>query len=894
MTLAPGTRFGPYEVVAPLGAGGMGEVYRAKDTRLGREVAIKVLPAEVASDPERLRRFTQEAKAASALNHPNILTVHDFGREGDTVYLVTELLEGESLRGLLQRGAVDERQAIEIVSSVARGLAAAHERGIVHRDLKPENLFVTRRGGVKILDFGLARIERAQAPPGMSLADVTTFLETQAGSVLGTPGYMAPEQVRGEKADARSDLFALGVVLYELLAGVNPFRRATVVESLHAILHDAAPELRERARASPQVARIVRHLLEKDADRRFRSAHDLAFALEGAEAPSQEALAAGPATVPARRLPSGPAIVGLALLVAAAGTAYWLGRRQAASTPAPAIRFEMAPPETANFAADTVEDAPLAVSPDGRTIAFVGWEGGSRFMTEAATRSRIWLRRLDEPEARPLEGTDGARSLTWSPDGRAIAYFSGARLLRIGLDGSAPVPICDVPAGMGYAASWSSTGQVLFASIQGDTIWRVPASGGTAERALTSPSPKNASRIGWPTWLPDGRGFLYYERTSGGKEALMLADGDRAPRDVAPIGSRVELVAPSWLLFARDGALYAQRFDRAAARLVGAAVAVAPHVRSFYSNGWAGFAASPTGTIVHFAGQNSSRLLWYRSRWRRGGERRIAGRLSEPLHLAGRRQRPGRPHPARARDLRSLGGFDLERGTESRLTTSPNADFDGVWFPDGRSFVYSTVLGRAPNLFRRDLVTGQDEPLLPSDDFQNATDISRDGRLLAYLDRGPSGKFHARLLPLVGDRTPVDLLPEDAGESSVRFSPDGRDVAYVSDLSGQDEAYVAPLSAPNASTRISLAGASIVRWSRDGREIFVLSAHGELASYPVRTAPTLEIGAPKTLFRVPGGSGWSAFDVAPDGKRFLAVVRERSANEYPASVVVGWRPPPAK
>jgi len=887
MSLTPGLRLGPYEIVAPLGAGGMGEVYRARDTRLGREVAVKVLPEEVAGDAERLQRFEQEARAASALNHPNILTLHDFGSEGERVFLVTELLEGESLRELLRRGPVAEKRAAEITAQVAQGLAAAHERGIVHRDLKPENLFLTRAGGVKILDFGLARMERPEDASADAMADATTLLETVAGSVLGTPGYMAPEQVRGERADARSDLFALGVVLHELLTGEAPFRRATAVESLSAILNDSAPDLATHGICSPPLARVAGRLLEKDRERRLHSAHDLVFALEDACGGHSEPKTVGKRSAARRSL----LLVRIALpllLLAAVAAAYWQGRRAVPrSTPA-TVRFEMPPPPATVFLANSVENVTQAVSPDGRELAFVGiGDTGSR-----VNGSRIWLRRFDEPAPVALAGTEGALSLAWSPDGRAIAFFARAKLLRIDPNESTPVPICEVPEGIGHAASWGADGKILFASVQGEAIYEVPASGGTPRKILEVDSSRQETRISWPRHLADGKGFFYIRRTLDKRLSLMLADDGRPPREVAPLASRVELVAPDWLLFVRDGALLAQRFDRRNAALVGSAVAVLPFVRSFFSSAWAGFAASSNGSIAALVGENTGRLAWFDRAGRQTG---IVGQPGDYVWVAispdGRSVLVDRTQ--REFGTYDLWSIDLERGVETRLTTGPEAEFRGVWLPDGRQIVYSALGSRAPNLVRRDLATGAEEPLLPSEAFQSATDVSPDGRLLAFLERRAGGRFHALTLPLTGERRPANLFPQEAAESDVRFSRDGRFVAYLSDLSGRSEAYVAPLASPGASVRVSPDGAETLRWSRDGREIVYLSLDNQLVSVPVRTDPELEIGKPVSLFRLAPDMIWSDFDLAPDGQRILATVRERSAGASPIAVVVGWRPPAA-
>jgi Tol biopolymer transport system component len=879
MTLASGTRLGPYEIVAPLGAGGMGEVYRAKDTRLGREVAIKVLPAEVDADAERLRRFEHEARAASALSHPNILTLFDVGRHEATSFLVTELLEGESLRDRLAQGAPPLRKAIEIGVEIARGLAAAHAKGIVHRDLKPENLFVTKDGVVKILDFGLAKLT---LPESGGLAEATTIAgATATGVVMGTAGYMAPEQVRGERADARSDLFSLGCVLYELAAGRRAFGGHSPPETLSAILRDEPEPMAAPGATGSVLEGIVRRCLEKRPEERFQSARDLGFALESLlGAPS------GAATTPLRRRGAlrrqlSPGRVLLAtLLIAALPTAYWLSARRDPPSTQPLVRFEFPPPAELWFLANTVEHLPIAVSPDGRQLGFVATDGRA---------PQIWLRRIDELAARPLVGTDGARTMTWSPDGDALAFVADGRLMRLDLAGGTAVPICNVGLGVGYALSWGATGDILFASVQGDAIYRVPAAGGEPRKVVESDYAKEIYRVVWPRFLPDGRGFLYTARSGGKRASLMLVDGDQPPREVTPLASRVEFVAPDWLLFAREGALLAQRFDARAARLVGNAVSVAPSVRYFYSSAWSGFAASQNGTIFYFTGKNIRQLAWFDRTGRRLAD------VGPPGDYLGFRFAPDRRSVLASRTQPALGTYDiwrldLERGVETRLTDSPDADFDGLLSSDGGSLIYSTIKTRAPILIRRDFGTGSEEELLPGATFQTGEDISPDGSRLAFLERGDAGKFRARMLSLGGERRAVDLLPATVGVSDLRFSPDGRYLAYISDATGSNEAYVAPVDSPANGVRLSPDGAFLLRWSPDGRELLFLDGKSALISVPVRLTPQLELGRPTPLFTLPKVLSWADFDFALDGQQILAVVVEQGSSSQPASVVVGWRP----
>ncbi|MGH7855799.1 MAG: hypothetical protein ACREQY_00600, partial [Candidatus Binatia bacterium] len=540
------------------------------------------------------------------------------------------------------------------------------------------------------------------------------------------------------------------------------------------------------------------------------------------------------------------------------------------------------PPTDWWFLANTVEHVPLAVAPDGRSVAFVAHGFGRAPM--------LWLRRFDNVEARPIAGTEGATSLTFAPDGTALSFVAGGKLKRIGLAGGSSVTICDVAPGIGHALSWGTTGDLLFASVDGLAIFRVSAAGGVPRKVVEAGAARGVQRIAWPIFLPDGRGFLYLERASDGRDALKLVEGEASARNVAPLASRVELAGDDWLLFARDGALLAQRFDRSGARLSGSAVSVAPRIRYFYSTGWAGFAASTSGTIVALTGQNARRLTWFDRAGKRLG---TVGETADYLTLA---LAPDGRSVVVDRTVAELGTYDLwridlERGVETRLTTDADTQVQAVWHPDGKRLVYSTKRERAPILVRRGLASGAEELLLPSESFQLATDISPDGRLLAYKERGDSGQFQARLLDLAGDdRRPCELVPESIGATDARFSPDGRAIAYLADTTGRTELYLAPLERPTDAVRVSGAGARLFRWSRSGGELVFLSHDDEMIAVPAKTAPLLELGAPAVLWKhaVPGS--WAAFDLAPDGERFLAIVVEQGASIVPASVILGWRP----
>jgi eukaryotic-like serine/threonine-protein kinase len=559
MPLPAGHRLGVYEIQSLLGAGGMGEVYRARDGRLHRDVAIKVLPASFAADSERMARFEQEARAAAALNHPNIVAVHDFGEHEGAPFLVTELLEGMSLRDTLRDGALPPRKAIDYGVQIAQGLAAAHEKGIVHRDLKPDNLFITSDGRLKILDFGLAKLTQSESPAGnMTVVPTTPAFtnvpNTVAGVVLGTMGYMSPEQVRGVAADHRTDIFALGVVLYEMLAGRRAFGGDTAVDVMSAILKEDPPELPVAARGiPPALARVVARCLEKNPAARFQSARDLAFALE--------ALSAHTASAPAAAIPDAPVqaasprahtpvvaygIAALAVLVA--GVLAFLHFTERASD-VRSVRFEIAAP------GETSAEL-LALSPDGRFLAFVAATDGQPL---------LWIRPLDSLESRALMDTDGATYPFWSPDGSYIGFFAQGKLKKIATAGGPPVTVCDSPIGRG--ASWAADGTIIFSSGPTSPILKVAATGGTpvAVTTLQAEDPNAGAR--YPSFLPDGRHFFYLAASSRGAGGVFIGSldgGDRVPliNDVTNV-IFARSNGEGYILFRREATLMAQRFDPA-------------------------------------------------------------------------------------------------------------------------------------------------------------------------------------------------------------------------------------------------------------------------------------------------------------------------------------------
>ncbi len=887
MTLAPGTRLGPYEILSPLGAGGMGEVYRARDTRLERTVAVKVLPSQMSASPEVRQRFEREAKTISQLSHPHICAVHDVGSQGGVEYLVMEYLEGQTLRDKLAAGPLPSEDLLRFGRQIAQALDAAHRRAIVHRDLKPANVMLTR-SGVKLLDFGLARALAPTSEEHLTQAATAASGLTQDGFILGTVGYMSPEQAEGKEIDARSDIFALGAVLYEMATGRRAFEGGSRAATLSAVLTIAPPPiLSVRPELPPALEPLVSLCLAKDRDRRWQSAHDVDLQLEaiGASSSHPQLAAAKPPRASARWLPWSIAAAFAALTAAA------LLHRQTAP-PAPSMRFVLPPPPGRSYVS-TFDTKTVAISPDGARIAYVA----SPYAASAARRGiasldppgarGIWIRELSALEARPVPGTEDATSIFWSPDGGALGFFTPGKLKRILLSGGAPVPICDLPPGPGSTGTWGAGGNILFSGIQAPAIQRVPASGGVPVNEVEVQASREELRFGWPWFLPDGKRFLYLARLRDHSARLMLAEVGKPPRVVAPMASSVQYAEPGFVVFVREGALLGQRFNADAGRLTGEPFSIAEHVNYFLSTGHASFAVSPSGLLAFQSHDDVSHLVWFD---RSGRALETIGPPGNYLNVSlasdGRKVFYDRTRPGIG--TFDVWSFDLERGVETPITTDSETEFGGIGLPGGKRIVYSANRGSAPELFLRDLETGSDVRLTETQRaFQKAEDLSDDGSTLVYIERTDQRTFDIWTLSLTGASKPTPFLQSPFDKKGVRFSPDGHFLAFVSTESGRAEAYVTPFPGPGQRVRLSSEGASALQWSRDGKELLYVSGDGRMMSVPVRTSPSLQTGSPAPLFAI-SGKPWLNFEISRDGKRFLAVVPETTADEQPLTVVLNW------
>ena len=881
MPLSAGTRLGPYEIVAAIGAGGMGEVYSARDRRLDRSVAVKTLTASVADSPDGRQRFEREAKAISRLSHPHICTLFDVGREGDIEYLVMELLEGETLARRLTKGPLPIAQVLRYGREIADALAAAHRQGIVHRDLKPGNVMLTS-SGVKLLDFGLAKTISVGDPVDGAEASTAALPAslTADGTLLGTAPYMAPEQIQGQQADARSDIWALGAVLYEMATGRRAFGGATAMAIAGSILHEDPPSFSESGVSMPpEFGRLVRTCLAKDPASRWQAAQDVALQLAGIDEDARPSTAAGTAvvaSVPRGRASWMPWALAAAAMVAGV---MWIRHDRAGVASAAPVELQLVPPVNGTYYFH-VEATTFALSPDGSRLAFVA--------KDRAGLARIWIRSLAAIDAKPIAGTERALSVFWSPDGQSIAWFAAGDLKRLDLASGIAVPLCKVNSGVGQQGTWSTNGQILFASAEGNAIHAVSSSGGAVSDVITPDSSKNERMVKFPWFLPDGRRFLYTLRLRDGTGRLALGEAGKPSRILLPVDSNVQFVEPGYVVFAKDGTLVAQRFDPATAEVTGGPVPIADSVSFFLSTGTASFATA-SGALVYQSQRDSDRIAWVDRSGKDLGPVGVPGLyLALRLASAGRVALLTRALPATGTyDIWSL---DLERGTETRLTPDDRAtEIAPVLLRDGRSLIFSaTTAGGPPQLFRKNLDTGEDEAVLPTGSrFREAYDVTPDDRRLAYGERDESGN-RLWVVPLDAPRTPSPLQPFPFATSELRFSPDGRFYTFTAFESGKPDVYIASL-AGGGKQPVSAGGAVLARWNPAGGEILYLSSDARIVSVPVRLTPTLELGKPETLFTLTG-KPWIDFDVALDGKRLLAAVREVVAEDQPLTARLHWSP----
>jgi Tol biopolymer transport system component len=873
-SLTSGARLGPYEILSPLGAGGMGEVYRARDTRLDRTVAVKVLPAHFADDAEMKQRFEREARAISALTHPHICALYDVGDEGGTAFLVMELIEGESLAARLAKGPLPVEQVVRFGEEVADALEKAHGLGIIHRDLKPGNVMLTK-SGVKLLDFGLARFQPAAVSAVSSASRLATEAGlagplTQRGTVLGTFQYMSPEQLEGKEADARSDIFSFGALLFEMATGKKAFEGKSHASLIGAILRDEPPSVSDVApMVPPALSRVVRTCLAKDPQDRFQTAHDIRLQLQWiAEGGSQVGL---PAPVAARRKSRERLAWGVAAGACLAAAVLGVGFVRRAPSPRRTLRFEIATPEGI-----TSIDAPR-ISPDGKYLAFDA--------TDTSGKTRIWVRALGALVAQPLAGTEGTTRPFWSPDGRFLGFFADGKLKKIDVSGGPAQKICDAPTGSD--GTWSSEGVILFDGRTGDPIHRVPAAGGIPVVAVKADPSRKETDVGWPEFLPDGRHYLYM--ASGQKaedSAYRIGTLDQAEsKALAPAQTLVTFAFPGYLLFVRDRTLVAQPFDPKALKTTGEPIPLAEHVGTD-ALGLARFSASRDGTLVYRTGESGDRLLWVDRSGREGDAVGDAGDIHNPAFAPGGERLAFDLTDPRS-GKRDIWVRDLKRGVSSRFTFGSGGAFCPLWSADGRRLVFTV----GDDLFEK-AVEGQGEAklFLKSDESKVASDWSRDGRYVAYASRGKETGWDIWVAPTFGDRKPFPFLKTPFAELHGTFSPDGRFLAYQSNESGRPEIYVQSFPGPGGKWQISTSGGREPHWRADGRELYYRASDEKLMAVDVQTKGDLVAGVPQLLFqaRFDMAVARNRFLPSADGRRFLAVAPLGREAMTPTTVVLNW------
>jgi serine/threonine protein kinase len=897
MALTSGTRLGPYEVVEPLGAGGMGEVYRARDTRLGRDVAIKVLPAHLSANPDLKQRLEREAKAISSLNHPHICTLYDVGSQNGVDFLVMEHLEGETLADRLHRGALALDDALKIAIPVADALDKAHARGIVHRDLKPANIMLTKNGP-KLMDFGLAKpapglgtasgvSPLTPSTPTMSMASLSASASplTQKGTVVGTFQYMAPEVLQGAEADARSDIFSFGCVLYEMITGRRAFEGKSQFSVLGAIL-DKEPERISAVQPSAplRLDETVRLCLAKSPEQRYGCMHDVEIQLKAlAEAVSgvspAESLKPGPSRSPLPWLVAAVAV----LIALSVGAAYLLQVPNAT----PVVRSYTLPPTAAAFVTMVASSGPPVLSPDGSRLAFTARDDKSKIL--------LYVRPLTSLTAQPLTGTDDAMYPFWSPDSREVAFFTGGKVKKVNASGGPPQTVCDAVNGRGGA--WSREGVIVFTPSPTQPLFRVSAAGGTPEPVSKLDLSQGENSHRWPSFLPDGRHFLFWARNTHGTQEHVLYVGELGSLQAKPLmkSESMAVYASGYLLFMRDQTLMAQPFNPRRLEVTGEPAPVAEHVAINGGTGRPLFSVSENGELVYQSGETSGgwNLLWFG----------IDGKQTGSIAEVGRYFYPALSPDGMRLAVSMFGGqgtadvwvFDLKRGTSARLTFGPAIQSSPVWTPDGKTIFYDSTAKGPPHLYAKAADgSGSERVVLESSDYlEYPLSVSSDGRYLVYerrdLNKGQTG-LDLWVLPLFGDGKPFPIVQTSFDDAYGTVSPDGKWMAYQNNETGRMEVYITAFPGGGAKWQVSTNGGVQAKWRRDGKELFFLDSADNLVVVDVDTSGNaVRLGVPHALFQAVSVQRQAgAFDVTADGKKFLINSGNQKEDTEPFTLVQNW------
>ena len=876
MTITAGTKLGPYEILGPLGAGGMGEVYRARDTRLGRDVAIKVLPASFTADAAAKARFDREAKTISGLNHPNICVLHDVGHQDGADFLVMECVEGETLAKRLEKGPLPQEQVLKVGAQIAEALDRAHRSGIVHRDLKPGNVMLTATGA-KLLDFGLAKETAGVASLVTVTASNPVSPVTQQGMIVGTFQYMSPEQIEGKELDGRSDIFSLGAVLYEMVTGKRAFEGKTQLSVASAILEREPEPIRAvKSITPPALEHAIQRCLAKDREERWQAARDLAMELDwiGKSGSQTEAPAIRKKTKVRMWLVW--ALAGAAALGLLLGAIFWRG----AKAPEPMMIFS-AP---LSFAARD-----MAMAPNGHTVAVVGDRG-------VGSKSALWLYEVGSQDATMLPNTDGANFPFWSPDGKSLAFFAEGKLKRLDLNSGAVQTLTDAPSGRG--GSWNQDGVIVFtpSGKLGQSLMQIPATGGTAKIISTLDTARGETSHRWPTFLPDGKHFVFmgftvvahsnnnaiYLGTLGSTEKKFLVDAMASPG----------FAAPDWVLFYRDDTLFAQRLDLRKLELTGPAKPILTEVQNAPRIGRAAYSAANGGALMAQTGRSVSlsQLVWFD---RSGKQVESVGKAKEDVYanpsLSPDRRMVAVDRTDSGNQNADVWIYNVEGEGTKRLTFDPAIDAVPVWSPDGKQVVFASGRKGGFDLYLKPADGSQEEKVVTNgegeDKYPNAW--SQDGKYILYL----YGKEMRYLSYPELQAHP--FLQTSATVKNGQFSPDGKWVAYASNESGRWEVYVTSFPEAHGKWQVSSGGGEQPRWRGDGKELFYLSADGKLMAMAVKEGANFDAGAPEVLFQTNAReplatSEQVVYDVSKDGQRFLINTYVKNTDTKPMTVVLHW------
>ncbi len=891
MALAPGTILGPYEIVSSLGAGGMGEVYLAHDARLGRSVAIKILPDQFSSDVQRMARFDREAKLLASLNHPHVAAIYGLEESNGVRALVMELVEGPTLAERIKQSPLAPDEALPIAKQIAEALEYAHERGIIHRDLKPSNVKITPDGAAKVLDFGLAKaLEGDINAVDISTSPTLSHAATQAGILLGTAAYMSPEQARGKKVDRRADIWAFGAVLYEMLTGQRAFIGETISDTLAAVIRGEPDWGALPGNVPPAINRLLRRCLTKDPNQRLRDIGEARITIERVLSGTAEE-SAGPLAATAelplwrRAFPWAVAAIAVACAIGF-GAMYW---RDSHPDSHQVMQLSLALPEPLATVFDPNPGSPFAISPEGSQIVFVAAVAGKP--------QQLYLRPFDQQPGTPVPGTENATQPFFSPDGQSVGFFAQGKMRKVSLHGGPPVLLGEAP--VPHGASWAADDTIIYAPNFGSGLLRVSATGGTPQ-ILTKPNQKEREiSHRWPQVLPGGKHVLFTIQVGSGSSyddariaVLSLETGKW--RTLLTGGSYARYVPPGHVVYAHAGSLMAVAFDLSRMEVHGAAVPVQEDVvTTALTSGGAEYDVTPSGMLAYVPGNARApvrSLAWVD----RTGNAKI---LPAPQRVYGapHLSPDGKQLAVQINDNGDLSIwiYEFARNTLTRFTFGPAISASPVWTPDGRRMIYNsrTTVGYPSFHWKLADGSGKEETLFGKEfDDPGASPIavSPDGKILLFAGHSAAGDQAIEALSLDGKENVRPYLQSSFNLSSPRFSPNGRWVAYMTDESGRREVCVQPFPGPGGKWMISTEGGEAPRWASNGREIFYF-AGDEVMSVDVETRPAFRAGTPRALFSAAGYLGYGNYDVAPDGQHFLMIKQEDiSTNPKELNVILNW------